>query len=429
MIKIQKKREMIDKKKSIPNHITVFEYQKLKVGILYDEVTFEEKHRIQLERFYGDKGVPYYNLINKGVSFNHYVGVIRVGQLTIEVLPKADKNENKNSWQKILIGMLRAVGAFNVTAPSSSSLSIKSNFILDLYFELFIKEVEYLLHKGLIKKYRKIEGNSNALKGSLQFSKHLQQNIVHQERFYIKHSTYDKEHLLHQILFETLELLVKINSNVALNSRINSLLISFPEMKKINATEALFDKIIYNRKTKEYKNAIEISRLLLLNYHPDLSSGRNNVLALMFDMNILWEKFVYVSLRKHLTGKRVIAQTIKDFLKPEKGRNSLLRPDIVIDMNTENTIVLDTKWKNLDNNPTSDDLRQMYFYHKYFKAKKVALVYPGKFSINTGRYFDPDGKLSDDKCSVIHISTTEPDENINDWQKAIKKQISDWIGL
>lgn len=407
------------------NHISVFEHQTIKVGQLYDDVLFTEIHRLKLASFYGEKGVLYYSLTNNGVKFNNYVGVIQIGSLTIEVLPKADKYDNKSDWQKILIGMLNAVGAFHVHAPSSSALSIKSNFILDLYFELFIKEVEYLYNKGLVKKYRRTQGNMLALKGNIQFGKHLQQNLVHQERFYISHSTYDHDHLIHQILYEALLLLDQINTNFILKSRIGSLLLNFPEMKKIKVTEALFNKLVLNIKTVEYKSSLEISKLLLLNYHPDLSNGHNNVLALMFDMNLLWEKFIYISLRKQLKdGMTITSQTTKSFWHPDKGYNSRIKPDIIINKEAGNTIVLDTKWKNIgDKNPSPDDLRQLYVYHDFYKAKRVALIYPGIAKIISGYYYKTEKEvLSDKECSVITIPTNK---TIAIWQEEIQKQIFD----
>src|SRR5690606_5588674 len=97
-----------------------------------------------------------------------------------------------------------------------------------------------------------------------------------------------------------------------------------------------FKKISFNRKTHTYKKAIEIARLLLLQYHPDVRSGKNNVLALMFDMNRLWEKFVYVSLRKHKPEHTTItAQAPKSFWRSEPGSHSKIKPDIVINKNTE----------------------------------------------------------------------------------------------
>lgn len=90
-----------------------------------------------MQDFYGKKGVPYFTLLNKGIRFCEYVGVIQIGKVTIEVLPKAHKDDNEeNKWREVLINMLRSVGLFNIKAPTSTSLKVKPNSILDLYIEL-----------------------------------------------------------------------------------------------------------------------------------------------------------------------------------------------------------------------------------------------------------------------------------------------------
>ena len=412
-------------------HIPVFEHESLRTD--RGEQRLSKNQLEALQSFYGEQGVPYYSLLPKGVKFNEYVGVIQVGKTVIEVLPKADKSDDKDSWRDVLINMLRAVGIFNIHAPSSSNLSLRSNSILELYFELFIKEVEYLMHRGLVKKYRKTEGNRTALKGSIQFAKHISQNLVHKERFYVRHTTYDKEHDIHAILYKALKLLNQINSNVHLSSRLGNLLLDFPELYDIKISEGLFEKIAFDRKTAHYKNALEIARLLLLNYHPDLNSGSNNVLALMFDMNMLWEQFVYVSLKKNKRGaSTIVAQNSKNFWKPLIGYNSKMKPDIVLNKGTKDCVVLDTKWKNLNGfNPSPEDLRQMFVYMKYYGAKKVALIYPGKqHSIQSGLYYDHSSfnsnKLSEEECSVISIGV---EKDVQKWQKTISNHISNWCQL
>ena len=168
-----------------PNHhITVFEHDKLRYD--FGEKRITEDQFNSLKNYYGTNGVPYFDLCYNGVKFKEYVGVIQIGTTTIEVLPKADKNHDDETWKKILIGMIRAVGSFEIKATSDSNLTLRPNTILDLYFELFIQEIEYLIHSGLLKQYRKIDNNSFALKGNLQFSKHIQQNLTHQERFYVR---------------------------------------------------------------------------------------------------------------------------------------------------------------------------------------------------------------------------------------------------
>lgn len=415
---------------SSTNHnIIVFEHETLRFDRGEKRIT-EEQFKA-LEKYFG-AGVPYFSLRYNGVQFNEYVGIIQIGKTVIEVFPKVDKNENDDKkWREILIDMLNVVGRFDIKATSDSSLKIKPNTILDLYFEMFIKEVEYLLHNGLVKQYRKKEGNVTALKGSLQFGKHIQQNLTHQERFYVRHSTYDVEHKLHFILYKTIRLLKQINTNVALQSRIGTLLLHFPEMPEIKVTESTFAKIVFTRKNQSYKKAIEIAKLLLLQYHPDINKGRNNVLALMFDMNKLWEKFVYLSLRKHkVITSSITDQTPKYFWKPENGRRSEIRPDIVVRNGTD-CVVLDTKWKNLNGyNPSPEDLRQMYVYHEYYGATKVALIYPGtgnKSTESRGNFLDPEtSAIIDKECSVISLSV-EPE--IKKWQENIYKDCAKWLNL
>ena len=128
-------------------HFTVFEHRSIKLNDVIDGVKFDEPVLKAFQSYYGDNGVPYFSLIHKGVRFNEYVGVIQIGNTVVEVLPKADchfkDSEEKAPWRNILINMLLAVGVFDIHAPSSSVLKLKPNSMLDLYFELFINEIEY----------------------------------------------------------------------------------------------------------------------------------------------------------------------------------------------------------------------------------------------------------------------------------------------
>ena len=402
----------------------IFEHEALYFQKGEKRQQLSKKQLEQLEAFYGDgKDFPYYNLINKGVKFCEYVGVLQIGATTIEVLPKADKTASKKEWQGKLIEMLKTVGAFNIHSPSSSNLTLKHNSILDLYFELFIVELEYLVRRGLIKKYRKKEGNQLALKGSIKFGKHIQKNLVHKERFYTRHTTYDSIHKLHSILYKALNLLQRINANTSLISRIENLLLDFPILPNIKVTQSTFDKIVYNRKNEPYENALNIAQLILLNYHPDIKQGKDNVLALMFDMNLLWEQFVAYSLKKN-KAFQVSLQRSKYFWKPQKGRSSSLQPDIVVKFNKKN-YVLDTKWKSLrGKNPSPDDLRQLFAYLHYFDAEKVGLIYPSNNSKTLLGNFYSFKDASEKDCSIIEIST---EKNIKAWQKQILDQIELWI--
>lgn len=405
------------------NTITVFEHQILKTDSGSNRISLDQLKALQ--SYYGN-GVPYFTLVHNGVQFNEYVGVLQIGKTLIEVLPKADKYANESeTWRNILIGMVKVVSKFELKTTGTAKLKSKSNSILDLYFGLFITEVEYLLNTGLIKKYRKEESNVSALKGNLIFSKNILYNTSHQERFFTRHIVYDNKYILNEILYKTLLLINKLNVSSFLQSRLGSLLLNFPEMKDINVNESTFTKISFNRKSISYKKAVDIAKIILLKYHPDISKGRNDMIALMFDMNRLWEQFVYESIRKYIPiDYKITSQTTKSFWVPSRGRKSYLKPDIVITNSEKENIVLDTKWKNIkESNPSPEDLRQMFVYHSYFNANKVALVYPGDKSIMNGMYYDSNETISNTMCSVLKINTNK---DIRLWQKEIYDQIINW---
>lgn len=386
-----------------PPPIKVYEHQVLKPK---EGSAFTNDHLKTLQHYYGDgQSCPYFSLIHNGVQFNQFVGVLQVGKLTIEVLPKTDKGEdNPDLWQGFLIDMLRNAGLVDKSITGESALKLKYNSILDLYIELFVKEVRYLLQTGLVKKYRKTEANSFSMRGSLQFSKNIQQNLTHAERFYVRYSNYDRNNLFNRILYKTLRFISSINHFARLQSDIESLLLDFPEVTDLKVSNSLFDRLVYDRKTESYRRAISIARLLLLMYHPDIKSGNNQVLALMFDMNLLWEKYVYRQLQKKLSGEYIVRDQVStNFWKPEKGRMMQLKPDIVVyDKQHKQVTVLDTKWKNPGGNkPSPEDLRQMLAYNYYQNCRHSSLLYPysGDKPFSRQGHYQKDEK----ECSLIFL--------------------------
>lgn len=427
--------------KSTSKRISLFEHQTLKLDKNSQDSRFDANHLSALESYFERGNDQYYSLVKDGVKFKHYVGVLQVGNLIIEVLPKADKQspdtrrydrdtpcEVYESWRNRLLGMLKAVGSFYVYAPSSSLLALQSNSLLELYFELFIKEIEYLVHSGLIKRYRKIEGNTYSLKGSLLFPKHIQQNLVHQERFYTRYTSYDKEHIWHLILYKAIKLIRTLSSRSNLHNRIGALELCFPEMPDLAITEDTFNRLRYSRRTELYRQAIEIARLIILRYHPDLRQGKNHVLALMFNMNTLWESFVCISLKKGLNaeGYQIQSQKSEQFWKRAGNYYPCrIKPDIVIQKGKD-TWILDTKWKDIaDNKPAPADLYQLFAYSEYFDAKKVALVFPGvKGDHLKGHFKYLNNTKAVKECDVFQI---EPLNSITQWQSEICSLIKGWI--
>ncbi len=174
-------------------------------------------------------------------------------------------------------------------------------------------------------------------------------------------------------------------------------------MENIKVNTKTFENIYFDRKTKHYENAINIAKLILLNFSPDIVSGTNHVLAILFNMNDLWEQYVLVKLKKYARkhNLKVYGQTVKRF-----WNHRLLKPDILLEKDDEKFII-DTKWKNVRNKEVSmEDLRQIFAYNEFWNAKKGMLLYP---DINDIPDFEGEYKNKKDNhaCKIGFIKVEE----------------------
>jgi len=130
----------------------------------------------------------------------------------------------------------------------------------------------------------------------------------------------------------------------------------FPKARKQNFTERDFQKFKNDRKTESYQTALEIARLVVLNFSPDLRGGKHHLLAIMFDMNVLFEEYVFRQLKRlGNSDLEVKRQQRKPFFQRRK-----IQPDIVLTYFVKK-YVLDTKWKVMrDTKPLMADLKQIY---------------------------------------------------------------------
>jgi 5-methylcytosine-specific restriction enzyme subunit McrC len=416
---------------SKPKHkIQVFEHQTLYCNREYNTVAFKEIHFNALAKLNELHDNKYFTVVHKGIKFAQYVGVIQIDGLCIEILPKADySSEDKKVWQGVLIEMLRATKKLKVDNVGDANVNKQNIHLLDIYFEWYLNEIQLLIHQGLIKQYYKEMNNVKALKGKLEFAGHIQKNLIHKERFYTTHQVYEKDHLVHQILGQALGIIEQFSKGHYLYSKCKSVQLDFPEVKVIQANEGTFAKIPKSRKSAPYKTALEIARLIILNFAPNVSSGRENMLALLFDMNSLWEEYVLVCLKKAVKNNDLNIGVHGQKSKPF-WNGITIRPDIVIEKGDE-TFIIDTKWKNINGSkPSTNDLRQMYVYNDYWQSSKAMLLYPSNkttFAKEDFISFTKITAIAHHECGLGKISIFDSDNKTLD--KEIGNTILEWFNI
>jgi len=418
------------------NRIQVFEHTTLSIK----EAGFTESHFRSLVRYNERHGNRFFAVGLNRIHFRNYVGVIQVGNLTIEILPKADKHPNskteKDKWQKALIDMLRQSGFIRVETMTDARLRLHGASLLDIFFESFLVEVDELVHHGLVRKYRQTCGNINTLKGRILFRQNIAKNLVHRERFFTAHILYDRDNPFNQVLRVALAVLIRVSSNPHLVGLANSLAYPFEDVGEIVVTERTFNNLPFTRNTERYRKALQLARLIILNYCPDVCGGMENVLAILFDMNALFERFVYAQLKREEAKQKTHqvafnAQVSRRFWATDSSQKSI-RPDIIARIGSGNDyehVVMDTKWKIPgDGKPGDADLQQMHTYNVQFGAQRSFLIYP-----QVGNQVDIKGNFSqgeafkqpfDHQCGMVFLDLFEGNKLRRDLGKKIVEMLT-----
>ncbi len=353
----------------------VFEHQ----SCSWKELNLDDNDKKSLQAL-NKQDKKFFNLQYNGIQFKEYVGVLQINAHTIEILPKIDRTseDEKNLWQGVLLEMLRATLKLNPVVIDYSSLKISQNSFIELLFDLYLNELQNLFRLGLQRKYYRYSQNLTALKGKLMFSKHLTKNYIHKERFYTSHIKYEYDHLIHQILFYSLKIVQRFSTGSTIYGKCMQLLERFPTVSSIQATDKTFSKVKLDGKAKIYKPGLNLAKLIIQGYNPDLVVGDNQTVAILFDMNKLWEEYILIQLQRYSRkfNSIVYGQESKRFW----GKN-LLKPDIYVKCtDREESFIIDTKWKEYSDNPSTPDLRQMFVYNKFWNVKKSFLLYPTAIS-------------------------------------------------
>ena len=359
------------------NKLDVFEYGRL----IIDDVLFTKEHWKSFVKLNEANQNAYFDILYNGIRFKQFVGVIQVDGLIVHIHPKADKDDSDEKWKDVLLQMLKATGRLKAQSIGDAQLKKQHLNLLEVYFEYFLREVEQLIHRGLIKKYRRETSNVKSLKGKLDFAGNIRYNLVHKERFYTAHQVYDVNHTLHQLLNLALSIIDQFSKGTKIADFCKRIVMSFPEVDPISVNSQLLSSIKLDRKSAPYERAFELAKLIILNYSPDINHGNQKMIALLFDMNELWEEYVLVQLKREVNNENSPFYkqfTIQGQTRKYIWNSNFIQPDIeIVSTSTNETFIIDTKWKRPGYSASVEDLRQIYTYARFWDAKTVMLLYPG----------------------------------------------------
>jgi len=360
----------------------------------------------------------------------NYVGVIQTQNISIEILPKIFDGNDTQSTRDIFVSMLKVVLNINELQINKADIGItKNKNIFELFIALFINSVDILIKKGIKSDYIIQEQNSNFLKGKLKINEQLKQNYIHKERFFVQFDEYLQNRAENRLLKSTIELSLKKTRNYENKKALRTQLFIFDNVQTSKNIDKDIAKINLYRGMEYYKVPLKFAKLFLKDKTFSHLSGKNNVFALLFPMQKLFEEYLAVALnnsKQDLEIDKVLINGGKNeyFLS---GNNARLEPDYLLKMKNKKDIIVDAKWKIVDEILSSNDIYQIFAYLNFYDCNNTAyLLVPKSDNSKNEISFDYQQLLgeSSKKLKVIFINMKETIKNHKFKEKFLYEEIS-----
>ncbi len=380
----------------------------------------------------------------------HHVGVVQTSNLQIEVLPKiynGHEKEDIKKTRKNLVYMLALSGSIPFKTRDLANVDTASGSVLEVLLAIFAKKMNTELTQCMDRGYVAQEENLRTLRGRIDMAKQVVHNACHQERLYCRFDAYCENTPLNKIFLWAAQTVGRRTRSVSTRLALSGCLERLSQVEPTAITERDFDEARAKPIDERFCDLFDFSRILYDGQASTLNNGAAGVFSLLFNMNVLFERFVAALCVKAVRMDRPHLEVYRQghgqrqHLLQTKGRGVLLlKPDIVIkprSTDAKQCWIIDTKWKKLPHHetkwstPVVSDFYQIFAYATRYEAQSSVLLYP-TFN-DTGRIdYDipmPSGKQRDIAVRTldlkVDLSSSSGREMLLDRLRSIFKEVFD----
>jgi 5-methylcytosine-specific restriction enzyme subunit McrC len=333
----------------------------------------------------------------------HWVGVVQVEGLQVEIIPKIDtpqqgreesKEESEGTTRKNLLYMLTLAGKLPLRERDLAHLSSEKASLLEILARAFARRLQELLQRGAPHAYQEHHENLSVWKGKLSVSQHIQRNAAHRERFFCRYDVFSMDTKLNQVLKAGCRLLLGWTKNNATRESLGRCLGLLDDVTDRVILAHDLDNLSLTRQEEDFADVFSFCKMLLRQQTPNLSAGYERSFSLLFNMNQIFEQFIaaffgryivphFRGMSLHRQGKAKHHHLMRE---KQSGRGVVrLLPDLLLEAvegDQSKRLILDTKWKRLGEQKTAqmgvsrEDLYQLFAYTTRYGCERSILLYP-----------------------------------------------------
>lgn len=314
-----------------------------------------------------------------------FVGVLATPAVEIEILPKVDGLSERGGVRELLVRMLGAAWNLPLADAAAAGHRHGEQDLLERVIGVFADRLLAEVRRGLPRAYNARAEDLPRLRGRLDVARQFTRLAAHPERLACRFDELDPDTPLNRLMTCAVGLLLARARAEANRRKLVELTAAYEGVARLSAGEALRQALHLDRTARAWRDLAALARFLLQASYQTTSLGDRLGIALLFDMNRLFEAYVAAEARRALTplGWRVRAQgPVLCLARDEAGKRAFAtQPDLHLLSPDGRRIVLDTKWKRLDADRADGgvaqaDAYQMNGYAGVYETAAVILLYP-----------------------------------------------------
>lgn len=320
---------------------------------------------------------------------NKFVGVIKYGDHTINLLPKIFHEKGTDTsaidLKKIHLHLLWWL-SYNskIKFPSFESglSSIDSDFFEILIF-LFSQYTRELLSSSIFQQYQQVDRELSFVKGAVDINSYINNNLSrgNWHKISCSYDSFEIDNAFNRIIKYVSKLLLSSTKNNDNQNYLREIIFILDEVSDEVVSAKDCQRIIFNPMFAEFEKVRDYCQLFLdhsmsFEYKKDLK-----LFAFLLPMETIFEDFIFGFIDKEVHG----ITTGRSIRYLTEDNNFKLKPDNILRLSNKQ-VIADTKYKLLNNNPkkkwgiSQGDMYQMVSYAIRFDIKEVMLIYPKSLS-------------------------------------------------
>lgn len=345
--------------------------------VSYQTLGLNQEHAKKFQKFLEEKQLAHaLDFGLEGITTCAHVGIIRFADFQLNILPKIIGEEDSLCLENLMF-MLRYTRKLEIHSMDSAEISQTKQPFLEVLIAHYANILLNALQRHIPHQYETQEDNLPTVKGRILFAKNHLVNAANLARTYCQFDEFTPDNLLNQTLKFVSHALQKLTSVSQTRQKLLKINAVYEDVTLRPVAYAETQKIILNRNHTMFKEPLELAQMFLQNSTISLHNHTFTNLAILFDMNKLFEEFVATALEQAFPGQVKIQNKLKiiEDIDGIPGTSYTIRPDILFGKDT----IIDTKYKRLslpEDKPSEADIYQMLAYSKFYGVKNIILCYP-----------------------------------------------------